>query len=614
MRVTAVIATRSAAVMLLCFAGCAQAQLSITTLDRLPPDARALSLSETPDGKVLLHAGGVDRDAMLAGKPGSLPFAPWRHWFYTLAPDGRMLRRLDLSSPDFSTIVPFGQRFAAVRLSAAGPCPLPCARSPWLYQIVAFEPSAHQDHRVMYQAADDAGEVHLFAGPGMQDLYALEKHMRGFTVLRINAAGKVVWQKETAPGVAHALSTTDNGVAFVQTAPEPVPWYVLTAYDSSGRMRWQSPLPPGVDGEVVYSPSGFLGVYEQLRDRFRVVLFDARSGRMTADAEVPSFSAAQGTTDGILLTGGMLGQSFVAMLGADGRVSWLRRYVSDETRNDLPLGLISRDHKLMLVKRSQAPAVEPTPTSIIVADRTAESIQAEWGYCLDARWSRGVELERQLTSHGISVATPKQDAPNASRACSIPTETQYLAFVEQLNSMLPPADAAPESRREVIVVRLVEPGLPIRLERYGIEFKRYPSSGSLIFSVPHDDAKEFAKALTTVISPHLQRMRGLSEEFVRLTSFQYAISNGPAEDYAKVFAALERAAQVVQTRIESIAPSTLEEIRKTGPLGWVTIVLQTDGFGPGTNMLAPESADKTFLQIVEQNRKDAKAGRIRILD
>jgi len=136
-----------------------------------------------------------------------------------------------------------------------------------------------------------------------------------------------------------------------------------------------------------------------------------------------------------------------------------------------------------------------------------------------------------------------------------------------------------------------------------------------MFSVPSDDANDFSRDLAAVIIPHVRRMRPLSDEFVRLTGFQYSILSGPTDDYSTAFAALERVAQVVQTRIQRIAPATLEEIRETGPRGSVSIVLQQEGFGPGTNALAtPESADKTFLQIVEQNRDDARAGRTIIVD
>jgi len=186
-------------VLLFCFVGCAHAELSITTLDRIPPDARALSLSETPDGKILLHAGGVDMAAMSAGQPGSLPFAPWRHWFYTLAPDGQLLRRVELSSPDFRSIVPFGEGFTAVRISPARPCPPPCSRSPWLHQIVALESAAQRDRRLIYQATDDVHELQLFTGAGMQDLYALERHTDAVTVPTIPVdacVGKAPCQSE----------------------------------------------------------------------------------------------------------------------------------------------------------------------------------------------------------------------------------------------------------------------------------------------------------------------------------------------------------------------------------------------------------------------------------
>jgi hypothetical protein len=82
-----------------------------------------------------------------------------------------------------------------------------------------------------------------------------------------------------------------------------------------------------------------------------------------------------------------------------------------------------------------------------------------------------------------------------------------------------------------------------------------------------------------------------------------------------VLPALEKAARTVDQRIATIAPAQLAEIRREGSKGYVQILLRTDGFGAGDGSMLPlASADRTFLDIVEQNRRAAARGEIVIRD
>jgi hypothetical protein len=86
-------------------------------------------------------------------------------------------------------------------------------------------------------------------------------------------------------------------------------------------------------------------------------------------------------------------------------------------------------------------------------------------------------------------------------------------------------------------------------------------------------------------------------------------------NYEQTLAELEKAARVVDERIAGIAPDKLAEFRRTGPYGDVQLMLGLEGFGAGTGSMYPVAqADRTVLDIIEQNRRDAEQGNITIRD
>jgi hypothetical protein len=71
----------------------------------------------------------------------------------------------------------------------------------------------------------------------------------------------------------------------------------------------------------------------------------------------------------------------------------------------------------------------------------------------------------------------------------------------------------------------------------------------------------------------------------------------------------------VDERIAKIEPAQLAAIRREGSNGYVQILLRADTFGGGDGTMLPlESADRTFLDIVERNRQAAARGEIVIRD
>lgn len=226
--------------------------------------------------------------------------------------------------------------------------------------------------------------------------------------------------------------------------------------------------------------------------------------------------------------------------------------------------------------------------------------------------AKAVVLASRLRSHGLFVEPPKtEDISNGNVGCP-DRQTQFMTFMQALASELPAgAEQEPESRQG-IGVRLTPADEPIRMESYSADRSAYPSAGvTLSFTSPYDRAAEFWKIIATQVQPHLDRMRVLDEGFVRMTGFQYAVFDRSGASHAEVLANLEQAARTVNERIATIPQERLAEIRSTGPYGFVQILLRVDGFGPGDDAMHPlTAADRTFLDIVEKNRRAAARGEI----
>jgi hypothetical protein len=221
-----------------------------------------------------------------------------------------------------------------------------------------------------------------------------------------------------------------------------------------------------------------------------------------------------------------------------------------------------------------------------------------------------------LNSRGLLIDPPKaEDISNQGPQCS-DRETQFMTFVQALASAMPADTARDLELRQTIAVRLTPAGEPIRMERYAADRSGYPSAGVMLsFACPYDRAAEFWKIIATQVHPHLDRMRMLDERFVRMTGFQYTVLDRGDASLPSILADLEQAAQTVNERIAKIPQERLAQIRSTGPHGYVQILLQLDDFGPGDGAMHPvAAADRTFLSIVEENRRAAERGEIVIRD
>jgi hypothetical protein len=195
-------------------------------------------------------------------------------------------------------------------------------------------------------------------------------------------------------------------------------------------------------------------------------------------------------------------------------------------------------------------------------------------------------------------------------------EKQFISFMQALAAVMPATTPQPPEWAQTIAVRLTPAGEPIRLERYGAERNGYPTARvQLEFAAPYDRAAEFWRIVATQVYPHLDRMAALDMHFLQMTQFQYGVWEDGTLPYAQLFEQLETAARKVDERISKIPAAQLAEIRKTGPVGWVPIVLRLKGFGGGDGRLHPfEVADRTFLDIVAANRRAAAKGEIAIRD
>jgi len=314
----------------------------------------------------------------------------------------------------------------------------------------------------------------------------------------------------------------------------------------------------------------------------------------------------------------MLGQSYVGMIDSDGKYSWLRRYVADAKLSDVRRATTNFHGDLLLVTREQHGSVN-SPTSIVVTDKMAEGLGEARGGCLDPKWREAVELASQLSMRGVSVMPPTPEeltgSPNDGQGCAR-REKQFMAFMQGLSAAMAATPARPREYGENLSVRLTASGELLRLEHYSADRSGYPSAGvELLFASPCDQPAEFWKVVATLVKPHLLRMQELDEHFAHSTGFRYIVDHHAQGTIEHVLPALEKAARTVDERIAKIEPAQLAAIRREGSNGYVQILLRADTFGGGDGTMLPlESADRTFLDIVERNRQAAARGEIVIRD
>lgn len=599
----------SACAALAIYAGLASAQLTVTNFNL---QAGRDSLGEphlvvAGDGNVLLHISGLSREGSLGT----------RDVLYVLDNSGNIKDQLELPRSGSISVVPYQKGFLTHQYVESHSHLIPGSST--IFYLDLSLPKRQQvtlDRR--------KGMTQMLVSPDRNDLYILDtRSPPGPTFPRIAKVAsnqKADWSKSipfTDTGTAVA---TNDGVVFVQLNTQGKSSYVLRAIGRDGKERWTIGLPDRPRGELKFIPTGFLVV--GLTSSEAALLVDSKTGEIRAQAALPPHDVAVPTDDGLLLTGPMLGQSYVATLKADGTFSWLRRFKRDEQLQTFLEGAMTSDKTLLLLAEGESPAMY----SFVSLDRTAEALQLERSACLTVPWQRAVEVDQRLQRQGIHAVSPNappiessKSSVSRSTGCPAVTESQYVQFMEELSSELS-SDNRVRGRVPSIAIQLLEAGAPLELSRYGVEAGMCPSCGvHAEFSIPHSQGKNFAHFLTDAWQPHIARLLQLQEDFQAMTGFSYVASIPRSLDYRKAISELESAAVTLNRRIKGMSPERLAYVREKPPTGWVRIVLTPSGFGNGFDKDPYGSrpldvADATLVQIVKQHRKDVARGRIIIRD
>jgi hypothetical protein len=604
------------------------AELSIRELDLQPYDADVPEFFPLGTGDMLLRTRGWRERKPAPTQKNDFVSEPWST-LYVLAPGGQVKERVEMPYGIYQVVAPLGNGFAIHRLVTTHCAPNCSYGINEPTQIVLYARATDPQPKVLYETVP--GEFHspvLFGTARGLDLYVLEMGAQ-FRITHIDSTGKVTWQKTTGWLESSSFATTDDGVVFAENVvTKNKPDMFLRAIDHDGRERWQTPIPYTRGYYTIYSRvehgNEFLTLPTYPADpakdagKTRLLNFLASTGKPTADVLVPQFAYATGTRYGLLVAGPMLGQSYVGMIDSDGKYSWLRRYVADAKLSDVRRATTNFQGDLLLVTRELHGSVN-SPTSVVVTDKMAEGLGQARGGCLDPKWREAVELSSKLSTRGLYVLPPTPEelatSPNVGQGCA-QRERQFVAFMQGLSTAMADTPAPPHEYAESLSVRLTASGEVMRLEHYLADRTGYPTAGvTLLFTAPFDQPAEFWRAVATQVRPHLLRMQELDERFAHTTGFHYIAYHTTPGTLGSVFPALEKAARAVDERIAKIAPDKLAEIRREGPKGYVQILLRTDGFGGGDNTLFPHAAaDRTFLDIVEQNRRAAARGEIVIRD
>jgi hypothetical protein len=601
------------------------AELSIRQLDQQPYDTDVPEFFPLGQGDLLLRTRGW-RERKPARKDDFVS-EPWST-LYVLAPGGQVKERVEMPNGVYPVVAPFGNGFAVQRIVTTNCAPNCSYGSNEPTQIAVYARATDAQPKIVYETTP--GMFHsprLYGTARGLDLYVLEMGAQ-FRITRIDADGQIAWQKTTGWLESSSFATTDDGVVFVQYAAQNNPSMVLRALDHDGRERWQTPIPSMRGYEAIYSRVEHGVEFITLptypadpakdRDKKRLLTFSVGTGKPLADVLVPQFAYATGTRHGLLVAGSMLGQSYVGMIDSAGKYSWLRRYVADPKLSEVRRATTNFHGDLLLVTRELHASIN-SPTSVVVTDKMAEGLGKARGGCLDPKWREAIELASKLSMRGLSVLPPTPEelasSSNDAQGCAR-REQQFIAFMQGLSAAMTDTPAPQRENGESLSVRLTASGEGLRLEHYMADRSGYPSAGvTLLFASPFDQPAEFWRVVASQVRPHLLRMQELDERFAQTTGFRY-IAYHPAQGaIGVVLPALEKAARTVDQRIATIAPAQLAEIRREGSKGYVQILLRTDGFGAGDGSMLPlASADRTFLDIVEQNRRAAARGEIVIRD
>ena len=566
-------------------------------------------LMAAADGKILMRLQGLSGDA------------PPRSWssVYVLDPRGNVLQRVDFPGTESTIVIPYKKGFVARHYFESQQCNPPCGRYiPGRSELIYYDLSRTKIEPVVVDRR--VGAVDIVGGPDRSDLYVLDVESEEKQVSRITRLDdqfKPTWSRSFVLLDWGSVTATDDGIVLEQQYYEPVPKFVLRAIGRDGAERWNTVVPERVTDGVKFVPTGFLIVPAGSRlSPYRV---DAVTGRVLPDVDLPPADFMAPTTDGLLLVGPMLGQSYAAMLKADGTFAWMRRFNQDADLRTFKDGVMTSDGRLLLVAAGDF----SSKFTFLSVDRSGESLERERSACLTVPSQEALAVSQRLQGLTIYVdppnspaLDPEHDPPVALRnGCPVISEPLYMAFMEALLSGLPPASSQ-RFRVPQVSIRILESRELTRMHGYGFGGGGWMPRGVYSeFWVPNDRGAEFARFITTVLKPHVTHMMELESEFERLTRLSYGARIAETSNYEQALANLEAAAATLNERIRAMPRDKLAYILDTKPNSCVGTALTPDGFGTGYDgdpfgVKPLSEAVDTLLHIAELHRKANAEGNI----
>lgn len=546
---------------------------------------------------------------------------PPRFWssVYVLDAQGNVVQRVDLPTTESSIVVPYKKGFVARHYYESEQCNPPCGRFiPGRSELVYYDLSQNPIEPLVVDRM--TGETGLVGGRDRSDLYLIDvesEEKQIARVTRLDGHFKPVWSRSFVLLDWGSVTATDDGVVLEQQYYDGPSKFVLRAIGRDGAERWNTVVPERVLGGIEFVPTGFLVVPSS--NHLAPYRIDAKTGRMLPAVELPPSNFTAPTEDGLLLVGPMLGQSYAAMLKADGTFAWMRRFNQSADLRTFKDGVMTRDGRLLLVAAGDF----SSEFTFLSVDRSGEALEHERAACLTVSSEEALALSQQLQGQTIYVVPPNSppsdpevDPPIRLRdGCPVVTEPQYMAFMKVLLSALPPA-ASPRPRVPQVAVRLLESGALTRMHSYGLGGGGWMPRGVYSeFWVPHDRGKAFAEFLTNFLHSHVTRMLALESEFERLTGLSYGARIVDTSNYEQALASLEAAAITLNERIGAMPRDKLAYVLGTRANSCVGAALTPDGFGTGYDddpfgARPLSDAVETLLHIAELHRKANAEGNI----
>ncbi len=567
-------------------------------------------LMAAADGKILMRLNGSNGDEA----PGF-----WSS-VYVLDGTGRVLRRIDLPDEGTSFVVPFRRGFVARHYVESPQCDPRCGqyipgRSELVYHDLS-QPGRQPvviDRRegdILVLSSPDRNYLYLVTGPNTDELGV-------FHIKRIDGNFNTIWTRTLNQLEWNSVVATDDGIAFTQYKIDATIDYVIRAINRDGEDLWETRMPDRAPYDIKFVPSGYLAV--PVSSRLSPYRVDAKTGRMLPGVSLPPADITVPTKDGLLLVGPMLGQSYAAMVKADGTIVWMRRFNQDSNLRTFKDGIMTSDGRILLVAAGDF----SSKFTFVSVDRNGEALELGRSACLTVSSPEASEIDRQLQQLGVYVVSPNappvdpsNDPPIPRRnGCPLVTEPQYVEFMRALVSTLALA-AADRRQMPQIAIRLLESRDTQRLDHYGLGVggwggRRVHSA----FAVPHDQGQYFARFVVEVLRPHAKRMMAMQEEFSRLTHIVYGARIEETANFQQSLADLEAAAVTLNERTKAMPPDKIAYVLETRPTDCVGATLTPDGFGTGYDddpfgNRPLSGAVETLLHIAELRRKSIAAGDI----